>query len=75
MTGNVALYQGKPKVHAHVVAGKRDGSTVGGHLMEAHIRPTLEVILTESPAHLVRHIDDESGLALITPQRETAGAR
>ncbi len=65
LIGDVALKDGEPKVHAHVVVGRSDGSTRGGHLMEAHVRPTLEVILTESPAHLQKHIDKESGLALI----------
>ena len=46
---NLALDQGKPKVHAHVVLGKADGSAHGGHLLEAHVRPTLEVTLIESP--------------------------
>ena len=56
---------GESKLHAHVVVGKRDGSAHGGHLMEAHVRPTLEVILTESPVHLVRRFDAGSGLSLI----------
>jgi predicted DNA-binding protein with PD1-like motif len=60
---------GKPKVHAHVVVGLRDGSTRGGHLMEAHVRPTLEVILTESPRHLQREFDPASGLGLIDLSR------
>jgi predicted DNA-binding protein with PD1-like motif len=46
---------------------KRDGATVGGHLLEAHVRPTLELVLTESPVHLARKYDEESGLALIKP--------
>ena len=56
---------GGRNVHAHAVLGKRDGMTVGGHLLEGHVRPTLEVVLTESPAHLRRRKDDETGLALI----------
>jgi uncharacterized protein len=32
------------------------------------VRPTLEVILTESPAHLRKRLDPESGLALIDPR-------
>ena len=56
---------GKSKLHAHVVLGKRDGTAHGGHLMEAHVRPTLELILTESPRHLVRRFDAGSGLSLI----------
>lgn len=65
LVGDVALEGDKPKIHAHVVLGKRDGSAHGGHLLEAHVRPTLEVMLTESPAHLRRMFDPESGLALI----------
>jgi hypothetical protein len=35
--------------------------------MEAHVRPTLEVILTESPVQMRRTFDAQSGLALIDP--------
>ena len=66
LIGDIADDNGKPKVHAHAVLGKPDGSTRGGHLMEAHVRPTLEVILTQSPAHLRRKTDPASGLALIS---------
>jgi predicted DNA-binding protein with PD1-like motif len=53
------------KVHAHVVLGKRSGAACGGHLLAARVRPTLEVILTESPGHLQRKHDPASGLSLI----------
>jgi predicted DNA-binding protein with PD1-like motif len=65
LLGNVAQHQGRPKVHAHVVVGKRDGAALGGHLMEAHVRPTLEVIVVESPRHLERSSDESTGLALL----------
>jgi uncharacterized protein len=65
LVGDIALSQGEPKVHAHVVVGKADGTADGGHLLEAHVRPTLEVALVESPQHLQRQSDPESGLALI----------
>lgn len=65
LTGDVALHQGLPKIHAHVVVGKRDGSAHGGHLLDAQVRPTLEVMLIESPRHLRREIDAETGLPLI----------
>ena len=55
----------EPKVHAHVVLGKSDGTALGGHLLQAHVRPTLEVMLVESPKHLRRQHDPETGLALI----------
>ena len=65
LIGDVALDGGQPKIHAHVVVGKRDGSAHGGHLLEARVRPTLEVMLVESPARLARVYDPDSGLALI----------
>ncbi|HEY6822014.1 MAG TPA: PPC domain-containing DNA-binding protein [Burkholderiales bacterium] len=65
LLGDIALADGKPKLHAHVVLGKRDGTAHGGHLLEARVRPTLEVILTESPSHLERVHDPETGLPLI----------
>jgi uncharacterized protein len=65
LLGDIALDGETPKVHAHVVIGKSDGAAHGGHLMEAHVWPTLELILTESPRHLRRRSDPESGLALI----------
>lgn len=67
LAGNIALHDGAPKVHAHVVLGKRDGTALGGHLLQAHVRPTLEVIVTETPATLQREIDDATGLALLRP--------
>jgi uncharacterized protein len=65
LMGDIAIDNKEPKIHAHVVVGRRDGSTCGGHLMDARVWPTLEVILTESPRHLERKFDSESGLALI----------
>jgi uncharacterized protein len=65
LIGDVALKDGEPAVHAHVVIGKKDGTAHGGHLLKALIRPTCEVVLTESPARLRKFIDPESGIALI----------
>ena len=65
LIGDIADHDGKPEVHAHVVVGKSDGTAHGGHLLEAKVRPTCEVILTESPRHLQKQIDREAGIALI----------
>ena len=56
---------GEPTVHAHVVVGRHDGSAAGGHLLSGQVRPTLELVLVESPAELRKSYDPESGLALI----------
>ncbi len=65
LIGNIALDGERPRVHAHVVVGKRDGSTLGGHLLSARVRPTLEVVLVESPRYMKRVFDRGVGLALI----------
>ena len=65
LVGDIALFEGEPKLHAHAVLGRSDGTTRGGHLLEAHVQPTLEVIITESPEHLRRETDEETGLPLL----------
>lgn len=66
LVGDIAEKEdGAPQIHAHVVVGTSTGKVLGGHLLEAHVRPTLELILTESPVHLRRRHDLASGLALI----------
>lgn len=65
LSGDIALKDADPQVHAHVVLGKADATAHGGHLVDATVRPTLELVITESPAHLRRRLDDETQLALI----------
>lgn len=70
LVGDIAIDpEGKPSVHVHAVLGKRDGTALAGHLQEGHVRPTLEIIITEQPAHLCKVKDAESGLALISARR------
>ena len=65
--GNIALApNGDPVLHVHVAVARRDGTALGGHLLEAHVRPTLEVVLTESPTHLRRKVDPRYGIAFIS---------
>jgi predicted DNA-binding protein with PD1-like motif len=75
LAGNVSIHQDAPKVHAHVVIGKRDGTAMGGHLLEAHVRPTLEVVLSESPTHLRRTMNERFGIPLIDPDAPTLPPR
>jgi hypothetical protein len=66
LVGNIALDdKGAPKLHAHVVVGKSDGTAHGGHLLEAYVRPTLEVIVIESSRNLRRKMRAEFGIALL----------
>ena len=65
LIGDVAVGDQGPTLHLHAVLGKADGSVVGGHLIEAYVRPTLEVILIQPPSYLRKRKDPETGLALI----------
>lgn len=65
LIGDIALKGDEPQVHAHLVIGRQDGSAHGGHLLSATVRPTCEIVITESPKHLQKEIDPESGIALI----------
>ena len=67
MLGDVAERDGTPQLHLHAVLGRRDGSTVGGHLLSGDVWPTLEVIVTEVGPELAKRVDPETGLALLGP--------
>jgi uncharacterized protein len=65
LIGDIAMEKSEPKVHVHVVVGLRDGSTRGGHLLEGVVRPTIEIVIAESPKNLEKKFDPASQLALI----------
>jgi predicted DNA-binding protein with PD1-like motif len=65
LVGDIAAGEDGPVLHAHVVLGMADGTTGGGHLLEGHVWPTLEVVIREGPAQLRRVHRPELGLALI----------
>jgi len=64
--GDIAIGDdGKASLHVHIVLGLSDGSTRGGHLLEGKVRPTLEVVVTETPSRLRRKKRADLGIALI----------
>ncbi|HEY3794583.1 MAG TPA: PPC domain-containing DNA-binding protein [Bradyrhizobium sp.] len=64
--GDVAVADdGKASLHVHVVLGLSDGTTRGGHLLGGKVRPTLEVVLTDTPVELRRKKKADIGIALI----------
>jgi predicted DNA-binding protein with PD1-like motif len=67
MSGDIALYRDKPVVHTHMVVGNPDGTTVGGHVLEAYVSPTLEVMVTVDPKPMQKRFDPETDLTLIDP--------
>jgi len=67
MSGDIALYQGKPVVHSHMVLGSPDGTTRGGHVLAAYVSPTLEVMVTVDPITMQKRFDPATDLTLIDP--------
>ncbi len=67
LVGDVAEGEDGPAAHVHTVLGLADGSTRGGHLLEARVWPTLEVVLRTSPATLRKTYRPEVGLASSAP--------
>jgi predicted DNA-binding protein with PD1-like motif len=67
MIGDIALFNGKPVVHTHMVVGLPDGTARAGHVLEAHVWPTLEVMVTVESNAMRKSLDPETGLALIDP--------
>jgi predicted DNA-binding protein with PD1-like motif len=67
LIGDIALYNGKPAVHAHINVAAEDGTVRGGHLLEAFISPTLEVMMTVEPEPLYKKFNSDMNLALIDP--------
>lgn len=67
MSGDIALYKGKPVVHTHVIVGGSDGTTLAGHVLEADVSPTLEVMVTVDPVGMQKRFDPATDLTLIDP--------
>jgi uncharacterized protein len=65
LLGDVAQGEDGPIVHMHVVLGLSDGTTRGGHLLEARVYPTLEAVVTETPAQLRKVLRPDVGIPLI----------
>ena len=69
LIGDVAEGEDGPIVHVHAVLGLSDGTTRGGHLLEGRVFPTLEAIVTETPAELRKVMRPDIGIALIDLDR------
>ena len=72
LLGDVAEGEDGPSLNMHVVLGLADGTTRGGHLIEGEVFPTLEVVVTETPAELRKVMRPDLGIALIDLDRSEA---
>jgi predicted DNA-binding protein with PD1-like motif len=67
LVGNFAAEGREPRLHCHVAVSNRLGQAFGGHLLKGFVRPTLEVVVIDSPVHLRRAMDPRRGIPLLVP--------
>ncbi len=66
INGNVTKADGKFMAHSHVVLGREDCSTFGGHFLSGEIGVTGEILITPLSETPIRKFDEETGLKLIS---------
>ena len=65
LTGNISRKDGKPYLHVHITASRRDYTCVGGHLLSARINGACELVVEQYPGAVIgRRQDRETGLNL-----------
>ncbi len=65
LLGNIAIVDDKSFIHAHGIFGRRDMSTIGGHIKNMKISATCEVKLDVYDDEILREYDDVTGLKLM----------
>ncbi len=64
LNGNICILDGTPAVHIHIAISRHDFSTLSGHLMNAEVYPTCEIVVTEIGIKIERKFDEKTGLNL-----------
>ena len=64
LTGTITRMDGKPYLHLHMSAGNEYGKVMGGHLNEAHVSATCEIVVRVVEGSVGRAFKDEIGLNL-----------
>lgn len=65
LSGNITVKDGDPYIHLHICAGDELGKCIGGHLKQARISATCEIIISVIDYQLERMHDTETGLNLL----------
>ena len=64
LTGNVSLMDRKAYLHCHACLGDKDYKAIAGHLLEAVVGATCEIVIIQADAKIERKFDDKVGLNL-----------
>ncbi len=65
LNGNITLMNGKIYLHLHINLADEEHKTFGGHLNEAVVSATCEVIIEKIEGSIERVFDEETGLNLL----------
>lgn len=68
LQGNLGDEKGKPVLHAHIVAGRKGGDAVGGHLLAATVHNTAEILFLKLPGVRLARRRDPNGLLGLHPE-------
>lgn len=68
LIGDIALKDTVPVVHGHINLATENGLVHGGHLLEAIVEPTLEVMMTVEPELLKKKLSADFNILLIDPE-------
>jgi predicted DNA-binding protein with PD1-like motif len=66
ISGTITELNDAPFFHIHGVFGKKDFSTIGGHVMKLVTDMTLEIFVSDFETHIERVKDEQTGLKLLT---------
>ena len=67
LQGNFSLKEGESFVHCHVTLGHEDGTVEGGHLMDATVNVTNEIVIQQLP-DVTMNRQPEAGLWGLFPE-------
>lgn len=65
LSGTITEFNDRPFYHIHGVFGRKDFSTVGGHVMKAICDMTMEIFVLDFETRVEKILEENSGLKLL----------
>ncbi len=64
LKGNITIKEGKPSCHIHVILSDAEFKTFGGHLLDADVTVTMEIVIKPLKVDVERTMDGDTSLYL-----------